>query len=134
MEDCIFCKISKEEIASYKVYEDGNFFAFLDINPRNKGHTLVIPKEHRRWVWDVDNVGDYMEVCKVIAIAIKNTFETDNVSCAILGEEVPHAHIHLIPRFPKDGHGGALDFSVLKSFTDAEMKEFATMISQNIKK
>jgi histidine triad (HIT) family protein len=94
----------------------------------------VIPKEHRRWVWDVDDVGDYMEVCRKIVLGIKGTFETDYVACAILGEEVPHAHIHLIPRFPKDGHGGALDFSILKSFTDAEMKEFATMISQNIKK
>jgi histidine triad (HIT) family protein len=134
MVECIFCRISKEEIPSYKIHEDEDFFAFLDINPRNKGHTLVVPKEHRRWVWDIEDVGDCMEFCRKIALAIKDTFETDYVASAILGEEVPHAHIHLIPRFPKDGHGGALDFSVLKSFTDAEMKGFATMISQNIKK
>jgi len=134
MEDCIFCRIASEEIASYKVYEDGKFFAFLDVNPKNKGHTLVIPKEHARWVWDVEDAGGYMEVCKRIALAMKKAFGTDYVACAILGEEVPHAHIHLIPRFPKDGHGGTINFSLTKSFSDAEMREFATLISQNIKK
>ncbi len=134
MEDCIFCKIASEEITSYKVYENDGFFAFLDVNPRNRGHTLVVPKEHIRWVWDVEDIGGYMEVCRKIAMAMKKAFDTEYIACAVLGEDVPHAHIHLIPRFPKDGHGGAIKFNLIKSFTDGEMKEFATLISQNIKK
>ena len=62
MENCIFCKIVSGEIPSYKVYEDNEFMAFLDVRPLNLGHTLVIPKKHYRWVWDVPNIGEYYEV------------------------------------------------------------------------
>lgn len=62
MEDCVFCKIAEKEISCFEVYEDEKFLAFLDINPRNPGHTLVIPKEHFRWVWDVPYLGEYFEV------------------------------------------------------------------------
>lgn len=97
MENCIFCKIVKGEIPSYKVYEDDNFLAFLDINPESPGHTLVIPKTHYRWVWDVPNAGEYFEVAQKIAHAQMKAFETDWIISKIVGEEVPHAHIWLIP-------------------------------------
>jgi len=64
--NCIFCKIVKGEIPAYKIYEDENFLAFLDINPQSPGHTQVIPKRHYRWVWDIPNVGAYFEVVKLL--------------------------------------------------------------------
>lgn len=97
MENCIFCKIVKGEIPSHKVYEDDNFFAFLDINPLSPGHTLVIPKKHYRWVWDVPDVGEYFEIARKIALAEKKAFKTEMVIGKIIGEEVPHAHIWIYP-------------------------------------
>lgn len=97
MENCIFCKIVKGEIPSYKVYEDENFLVFLDINPQSPGHVQVIPKEHYRWVWDVPNIGEYFEVAKKIALAQKKAFDTDYVLSKTVGEEVPHAHIWVFP-------------------------------------
>lgn len=132
MENCIFCKIVKGEIPSYKIYEDNNFYAFLDIRPLNLGHTLVIPKKHERWVWDVDNVGDYFEVTKKIALAQKEAFNTDWVVSMIFGEEVPHAHIWLVPRFDNDGHGGSIDTKNIKSFSDEEMKAAQVKITSNL--
>lgn len=97
MDTCIFCKIIKKEISSNIIYEDKDFLAFLDINPRSPGHTLVIPKEHYRWVWDVPNAGEYFEVAKKIALAQKKAFGIEMVTSKIVGEEVPHAHIWVIP-------------------------------------
>ena len=97
METCIFCKIVRGEIPAHKVYEDGAFLAFLDINPLSPGHTLVIPKQHYRWVWDVPHAGAYFEVAQKIALAQKKAFNTDFVISKIIGEEVPHAHIWVYP-------------------------------------
>jgi histidine triad (HIT) family protein len=104
MENCIFCKIVKGEIPSYKVYEDESFFAFLDINPESPGHTQVIPKKHERWVWDLPaqagvpgNIGEYFEVCKKIALAQRKAFNTEWILSRIVGEDVPHAHIWIFP-------------------------------------
>ena len=97
MENCIFCKIVKGDVPSHRVYEDDNFLAFLDINPESPGHTLVIPKEHYRWVWDVPNAGEYFEIAKKIALAQKKAFNTDLVISRVVGEEVPHAHIWVFP-------------------------------------
>ena len=104
MDNCIFCKIVKGEIPSYKVYEDENFFAFLDINPQSPGHTQVIPKKHFRWVWDVPNVGEYFEVVRKIAIAQQKAFETDFILSKIIGDEVPHAHIWVFPNSEVKGN------------------------------
>ncbi|MBI2087020.1 MAG: HIT domain-containing protein [Candidatus Zambryskibacteria bacterium] len=95
--NCIFCKIVAGEIPSYKVYEDENFLAFLDIHPQTPGHTQVIPKEHYRWVWDVPNVGKYFEVVKKVALAQQKAFNTDYILSRIIGEEIPHAHIWVWP-------------------------------------
>lgn len=108
--NCIFCKIVASEIPSYKVYEDENFLAFLDIHPLSPGHTLIIPKEHHRWVWDVPNVGEYFEVAKRVALAQKKAFDTDLVLSKIIGEEVPHAHIWVYPS--DDVVGDKMDFEI----------------------
>jgi len=128
MPDCIFCKIAEGKIPSYKIYDDKNFFAFLDINPLNKGHVLLIPKKHYRWVWDVKEIGLLFETAQKIANAIKKAFSTELVISMVVGEAVPHAHIHLIPRFENDGHGSILDFKNVKKFSEKEMNEFAEKI------
>lgn len=97
MENCVFCKIVKGEIPAHKVYEDEHFLAFLSIDPLAPGHTLVIPKDHYRWVWDVPDVGSYFEVVRKIARAQQQAFKTEAVLSKIVGEEVPHAHIWIFP-------------------------------------
>jgi len=134
MEDCVFCKIAKGEIPSYKVYEDEKFIAFLDIKPRNPGHTLVIPKEHFRWVWDVPYLGEYFEVVGRIANAIRKAMQTDWVVSLVLGEEIPHAHVWLVPRFENDGHGGSIDLSNIKEISKEEMEKIAKKIREEIEK
>lgn len=129
---CIFCKIIAGKIPSYKVYEDENFFAFLDIRPLNSGHTLVIPKKHYRWVWDVENIGEYFKVIKRIANAIKKALNTDYVVSLVFGEEVPHAHVWLVPRFENDGHGGAIDLKNIKTIDEEEMKNIAEKIKKEL--
>lgn len=103
MEDCIFCKIVRGEIPSYKVYEDKDFLAFLDVNPQSPGHCQVIPKKHYRWVWDVPNVGDYFEVVKKIALAQQKAFDTNWIISKIVGDEVAHAHIWVFPNSEVSG-------------------------------
>jgi histidine triad (HIT) family protein len=108
MDNCIFCKIIKGEIPAHKVYEDADFLALLDIRPLSPGHTLIIPKQHHRWVWDVPNVGAYFEVARKIALAQKKAFDTDLVLSKVYGEEVPHAHILVYP--DKNAAGDANNF------------------------
>ena len=107
--DCIFCKIVKGEIPSYKVYEDDNFLAILDINPQSPGHTQVITKKHYRWVWDIANAGEYFEVVKKIALAQQKAFGTDFILSKIVGDEIPHAHIWVFPN--SSISGDAKDFT-----------------------
>lgn len=97
MKDCVFCRIIAGEIPAQKVYEDDSFLAFLSIDPVSPGHTLVIPKQHYRWVWDVPNAGAYFEAARKIALAQKKAFSTDMILSRIVGEEVPHAHIWIYP-------------------------------------
>lgn len=132
MENCIFCKIVKGEIPSHKIYEDENFFVFLDIRPLNKGHSLVIPKKHYRWVWDVPNIGEYYEVVGKIANALKKTFDTQQVVSLVFGEEVPHAHVWLVPRFKGDGHGSSIDLKNIQNISPGKMKRIAEDIKKNI--
>ncbi len=131
--DCIFCEIVSGNIPSYKVYEDDQFLAFLDIRPLNLGHTLVIPKKHYRWVWDVDNAGKYFEVTKKIANAIKKVFKIDQVKSIVLGDEVPHAHIWLIPTFENDGHGGTINFKKVKKIEEKEMKWVSSKLEEELR-
>ena len=106
--ECIFCKIVAGEIPSTKVYEDERFLAFLDIRPQTPGHTLVIPKQHCRWVWDVLPIGHYFEVVQKVALAQKKAFNVEIVRSQIFGEEVPHAHIWV---WAHDAAGDKSDFA-----------------------
>ncbi len=132
--DCIFCKIVNKEIPAYVVYEDDNFLAFLDVRPLNPGHTLVIPKKHYRWVWDVKNVGEYYEVVAKIARAMKKALGTDYIVSLVFGEEVSHAHIWLVPRYADDGHGGAIDLENIKDIDEQEMVNIAKKIQDSLTK
>lgn len=133
MDDCVFCKIVKGEIPSYKVYEDDDYYAFLDIGPLNPGHTLVIPKKHYRWVWDDPQIDRYYSVVGRIANALRKTFETEWIVSIVVGEEVPHAHVWLIPRFEGDGHGDSIDLKNRKEIPENEMKEIAGKIANQLK-
>ena len=95
----IFTRIVDGEIPCYKVAENEEFFAFLDINPIQKGHTLVIPKEEVDYLFDIDDekLGRMMIFAKQVATQIKAKIECKRVAVVVLGLEVPHAHIHLIP-------------------------------------
>lgn len=130
--DCIFCKIIAGEIPSHKVYEDDNYLAFLDIRPLNPGHTLVIPKRHHAWVWDVADIAGYYSIVGKIANAIRKAFDTPQVVSLVFGEEVPHAHVWLVPRFPGDGHGGAIDLRNVKKLSDDEMKKAGEKIKNHL--
>jgi histidine triad (HIT) family protein len=110
MEDCIFCKIVAGEIPSNKVYEDDEFLAFLDIRPLSPGHTLVIPKMHHRYVWDVENIDQYFIVVQKIARALQKEFGTERVQMKVFGEEVPHAHVWVFPD-PETAQGNKEDFT-----------------------
>ena len=102
--NCIFCKIVVKEIPAHIVYEDADFLAFLDINPKSPGHTLVIPKNHYRWVWDLpadgnsgQNIREYFTVVQKIAQAEQKAFGQEMILSKIVGEEVHHAHIWIYP-------------------------------------
>ncbi len=127
---CIFCKIIKGEIPSFKIYEDDVVMAFLDIRPLNPGHTLVIPKKHYRWVWDIENIGEFYERVRKIALAIKKAYKINYVVSLVFGDEVEHAHVWLIPRFKSDGHGGAINLSNIKNIDREQMHKEAEKIKK----
>ena len=110
MPECIFCKIIRSEIPSFKVYEDEHVLAFLDIKPVNAGHTLVIPKEHSVNIFDISEEA-WTAVAKVVrslAGAIEKAVQADGVNIAMnnrpdAGQLVDHAHVHIIPRKAGDG-------------------------------
>lgn len=100
MEDCVFCKIAREEIPSKKVYEDENLLAFLDINPVAKGHTLLILKKHYQWFIDLsdEDTDILFRGAKKVAKMIKDEYQADFIRLGIVGKDVPHVHIHLVPQ------------------------------------
>ncbi len=128
MEDCIFCKIVAGEIPCYKTYEDELFLGFLDIRPLNKGNSLLISKGHYRWVNDVPEFGKYWEAARTLALKTADVVEPDFITYLTLGEEVPHAHIRVIPRFEGDAHHNGIDLSAVKEISPDEMKELAEKI------
>ncbi|MDR3184363.1 MAG: HIT family protein [Prevotellaceae bacterium] len=95
----IFTKIIRGEIPSYKIAEDERFYAFLDINPVSKGHTLVVPKQETDYLFDLDPalLGDLMQFAQKVAKALRQAVTCKRVGVVVMGLEVPHAHIHLIP-------------------------------------
>lgn len=126
----IFSKIIAGEIPSYKVAEDENFFAFLDINPVNWGHTLVVPKREVDYIFDMDDeeLGAMIKFSKRVAKAIKAAIPCRKVGVTVIGLEVPHAHIHLVPMQQE----GDMDFKSKISDPDPErMAEIAKEIAAN---
>ncbi len=101
MDKCIFCKIAQGEIPSTKVYEDEKFFAFLDINPESDGHTLIIPKDHYVWMQDAPDelLGEAFVVAKKLMQKLINDKKCEFVKVKVIGKDVPHFHIHLVPEY-----------------------------------
>ena len=134
--DCIFCKIVKGETPSYKVYEDKNFLAFLDVNPRVLGHTLVIPKKHFRWVYEVSEFDEYWLVALKITDAMEKSLKPKFVNYFTWGA-IKHAHIHILPRtdIEPDGVLESEDIAPRKliKMSDDEMKNIAEKIRESIK-
>lgn len=127
----IFSKIASGEIPCYKVAEDENYFAFLDINPLTKGHTLVIPKKEEDYLFQLDAptyIG-LMLFAKKIALAIQKAVPCKRIGMAVIGLEVPHAHIHLIPI----NNESDMNFKNPKlQLSSEEMTEIASAIRQFI--
>ncbi len=125
----IFTKIINGEIPSYKVAEDADFFAFLDINPNTKGHTLVVPKKEIDKIFDLEEESylALMRFSRKVALAIEKSIECKRVGISVIGLEVPHVHVHLIPlNRMKDA-----SFSSKVNFTSQEFKEIAEKIAAN---
>lgn len=126
----IFSRIIKGEIPCYKIAENENYFAFLDINPLKKGHALVVPKKEVDYIFDIDDdlLGGMLVFSKKVAKAIEKTVPCKRIGVAILGLEVPHAHIHLVPL----QGGNDIDFSKPKlNLSKEEFEELAAKISAN---
>ena len=129
----LFTKIAEGEIPSYKCAENSEFYAFLDINPLVKGHTLVIPRREVDYIFDMedDELARFQVFAKKVAIAIKNAFPCVKVGQAVIGLEVPHAHIHLVPMHSE----GDLNFSNKKlSLSEEEMQDIADKIFKEFSK
>ena len=123
----LFTRIIKGEIPSYKCAEDANFYAFLDINPIHQGHTLVVPKREVDYFFDMedDELARYQQFAKRVATAIKKAFPCKKVAQVVLGLEVAHAHIHLIPMQSE----ADADFRKEKlKLSEEEFKEIAAKI------
>ncbi len=101
MNNCIFCKIIKGEIPSNKTYESDKFLAFLDINPESKGHTLLIPKDHYEWIQDTPDelISEIFVVAKKLIKKLIEETGCQFVKVKVIGKDVPHFHIHLVPEY-----------------------------------
>lgn len=135
MNDCIFCKIIKGDIPSYKVYENDDVYAFLDIHPANKGHTLVIPKKHARNIFDIphENWSSVMSAVRLLAGTIEKAVGADGINLAMnnrehAGQVVDHTHVHIIPRFKGDG----LRLMPGHAYKEGEAEQILSSITANI--
>ncbi|MFV7234354.1 MULTISPECIES: HIT family protein [Flavobacterium] len=126
----IFKKIINGEIPCYKIAEDDNFLAFLDVNPNAKGHTLCVPKQEIDKIFDIDDdlyIG-LMQFSKKIAIALEKTIPCKRIGMAVIGLEVPHAHVHLIPLNEMD----EMRFQNKVSMSKEEFEALAIRIKTNL--
>jgi len=133
--NCIFCKIVKGEIPSYKIYENSRILAFLDIAPVNKGHALIIPKDHYENIYDIPEnlLKEMISAVKKISMAIKKSVDADGISIAqsnesSAGQVVPHLHFHIMPRFRNDG----LKLWPQGSYDEGEMQEYMDKIKREV--
>jgi histidine triad (HIT) family protein len=126
----IFTKIVNGEIPCYKITEDTNFLAFLDVNPNAKGHTLCIPKQEIDKLFDLDDdlyLG-LMQFSKKVALALEKTLPCNRIGLAVIGLEVPHAHVHLIPLNEMD----EMRFQKKVTLTKEEFETLAKKIQSNL--
>ncbi|MDE6756840.1 MAG: HIT family protein [Muribaculaceae bacterium] len=128
----LFSRIAAGEIPSYKVAETDRYFAFLDINPVQPGHVLVIPKNETDYIFDIedDEYAGLQLFAKKVARALRRAVPCRKVGVAVIGLEVPHAHIHLVPMSKE----GDLDFTKKTTLPDAEMKSIADAIAAEFAK
>ena len=131
--DCIFCKIVKGEIPATKIYEDETTLAFLDISPINIGHSLVIPKEHYKNIYETPEkiMLDMMRTVKNLSHAIKNGLSADGINVTMnndpaAGQIIFHSHIHIIPRIANDGFG---PWRSKRPYQDGEKEEVVKKIT-----
>ena len=127
----IFSKIATGEIPSFKIAENDDFYAFLDVNPLAKGHTLVIPKKEIDYIFDMEDqqFAEFQLFSKKIAIALKKAIQCVKIGTAVIGLEVPHAHIHLVPM----NNMSDINFSGPKlSLTAEEMESIALKIRKEL--
>ena len=132
MDNCIFCKIIKDEIPSFKIAEDNEFLAFLSIAPINPGHTLIIPKTHSEYLFDSGD--EILSKILIFAKPVTNALEkvvkpkTGKVGVMVAGLEVPHTHIHLIPMDSE----GDLTFEKAKPANMEELKQIAESVKNKV--
>lgn len=126
MTDCIFCKIVSRKIPSYTVWEDEEYFAFLDVYPATTGHTLLIPKKHYRFVYDVPEFGTYWEAALTVTKILQRALLPKWMNYLTHGG-VPHAHIHIMPRYEEDV-ASASPAPKQKPTTEEELKRVIEMI------
>lgn len=129
-EKTIFERIISGEIPSYKIAENDKFYAFLDINPVQAGHTLVVPKKAEDYIFDIDDseLGEMMVFAKKIAAAMKKALACKKIGVTVIGLEVPHAHIHLVPISGL----GDMDFSKKLKFEEHQMLQIQKDIIERL--
>lgn len=135
--ECIFCRIAKGEVPASKVYNSKKFIAFLDIAPGNKGHCLVMPKTHYPTILDVPKkeMGEMSKVVKKISEAVVKSLEPNGLNILMnnmpaAGQVIPHAHIHIMPRFAEDG----LKFDwPLRRYEEGEIEQYRKKIKNELK-
>ena len=126
----VFSKIVNKEINCFKVYEDKKHLAFLDISPNTKGHTLCIPKKENDYIFDMPETEflDLMKFARIVALGIKSVIDCSRVAISVVGLEINHTHIHLIPiKSEKD-----VNFNFKVSLSEEEMNKIAKKISDSI--
>lgn len=141
MTDCLFCKIASGEIPSKKVYEDSGSFAFLDINPRNPGHTIVVPKKHAQDIFGIgeSEAAELMKTLRKVAIGVQKATGAKGVSITqsngpLAGQRVPHIHFHVIPRTEAEKGYGFEEIIQVKKQDEASLNSMARKISGSIPK
>lgn len=126
----IFSKIVKNELKCFKILEDKNHLAFLDVRPNTKGHTLCIPKKENDYIFDLSEKEflDLMKFARIVAVGIKKAIECSRVAISVVGLEINHTHIHLIPINSMED----LNFNHKVSFSEKEMKDIAKKIKDSV--